>query len=50
MAEKKRGFFGRLAQKIEDVLTFRTTPDEETIDELEDVLISSDIGMQTTMN
>ena len=50
MAEKKRGFFGRLAQKIEDVLTFRTTPDEETIDELEDVLISSDIGMQTTMS
>lgn len=50
MAEKKKGFFGRLAQKIEDVLTFRTTPDEETIDELEEVLISSDIGMQTTMN
>ena len=50
MAEKKRSFFGRLAQKIEDVLTFRTTPDEETIDELEEVLISSDIGMQTTMD
>ncbi len=50
MAEKKRSFFGRLAQKIEDVLTFRTTPDEETIDELEEVLISSDLGMQTTMD
>ncbi len=50
MAEKKRSFFGRLAQKIEDVLTFRTTPDETTIDELEEVLISSDIGMQTTMD
>ena len=49
MAEKKKSFFGRLAQTLEDVLTFRTTPDEETIDELEDVLISSDIGMDTTM-
>lgn len=49
MAEKKRGFFGKLAQKLEDIITFRTTPDETTVDDLEEVLIASDIGMDTTM-
>jgi len=47
--QKKKSFFGNLAEKIENVLNIRKAPDEETIDELEDVLISSDIGMKTTM-
>ncbi len=51
MAEKKkRSFFGRLNQMIGDLLTSRPEPDEEMLDDLEDILITSDIGMQTTMN
>ena len=50
MAEKKkRSFFGRLNQMIGDLLTSRPEPDEEMLDDLEDILITSDIGMQTTM-
>lgn len=46
---KKTSFFGRMTQKIEDILLARPTPDEDMLDELEEVLITSDIGMETTM-
>jgi len=46
----KTSFFGRMTQRIEDVLLARPTPDEDMLDELEEVLITSDIGMDTTMN
>ena len=49
MSKEKKSFFGRLAQKIEDVILLRPVPDEETIDQLEEVLITSDIGMDTTL-
>ncbi|MBR5640779.1 MAG: signal recognition particle-docking protein FtsY [Firmicutes bacterium] len=38
-----------MTEKLEDVLLMRPEPDEEMLEELEDVLISSDIGMDTTM-
>jgi len=47
--EKKKSFFGNLAEKLGDVILMRPKPDEEMIDELEEVLISSDIGMETTL-
>ena len=47
---KKKSFFGRMTEKLEDVLLMRPKPDEEMLEELEDVLISSDIGMDTTMS
>ncbi len=47
---KKKSFFGRMTEKLEDVLLMRPKPDEEMLEELEDVLISSDIGMDTTMH
>ena len=47
---KKKSFFGRMTEKLEDVLLMRPEPDEEMLEELEDVLISSDIGMDTTMH
>ncbi len=47
MAEK-RSFFGRLTSRIEDVLLNRPSVDEELLEELEEVLITSDIGMETT--
>lgn len=45
----KKSFFGRLQEKIENVIFMKAEVDEETIDELEEVLITSDIGMDTTM-
>ncbi len=45
----KKSFFGRLQEKIEDVIFMRPEIDEEMLDELEEVLITSDIGMDTTM-
>lgn len=49
MFGNKKSFFGNLAQSIGDVILMRPKPDEEMIDELEEVLISSDIGMDTTI-
>ena len=46
--EKKRSFFGRLGQKIEDLFIARPTPDEDMLDELEEILVTSDIGVETT--
>ena len=45
----KKSFFGRLQEKIEDVIFMRPEIDEEMLEELEEVLITSDIGMDTTM-
>ncbi|MEA4988681.1 MAG: signal recognition particle-docking protein FtsY [Anaerovorax sp.] len=44
----KKSFFGRLQEKIEDVIFMRPEIDEEMLDDLEEVLITSDIGMETT--
>lgn len=49
ISTKKKSFFGRMTERLEDVLLLRPKPDEEMLEELEDVLISSDIGMDTTM-
>ena len=47
---EKKGFFGRLSERIGDVIMGRAAIDEELFDELEEVLITSDIGMQTTLS
>ena len=47
---EKKSFFGRLSEKIADVVMARAEVDEELMDELEEILITSDIGMDTTMN
>lgn len=48
--KEKKSFFGRLSEKISDVIMARAEVDEDLMDELEEVLITSDIGMETTMN
>ncbi|MGN0710071.1 MAG: signal recognition particle-docking protein FtsY [Anaerovoracaceae bacterium] len=48
LTEKKKGFFGRLSQRIGDIIMDRARIDDEMIDDLEEVLITSDIGMDTT--
>ncbi|MDD6920444.1 MAG: signal recognition particle-docking protein FtsY [Eubacteriales bacterium] len=47
---EKKGFFGRLSEKIGDVFMGRASIDEDLFDELEEILIMSDIGMNTTMD
>ena len=47
--EKKKSFFGRLSEKIGDTIMARAKVDEELLEELEEVLIMSEIGMDTTM-
>lgn len=48
--KEKKSFFGRLSEKISDVIMMRAEVDEDLMDELEEVLITSDIGMDTTMH
>ena len=47
--KEKKTFFGRLSEKISDVIMARAEVDEDLMDELEEILITSDIGMDTTM-
>ena len=47
---KKKGFFGRMAERINDALFMHQEINEEMMDEIEEILITSDIGMETTMN
>ena len=47
--QEKKSFFGKLSEKIADVIMARAEVDEDLMDELEEVLITSDIGMDTTM-
>ena len=47
--KEKKSFFGRLSEKISDVIMARAEVDEDLMDELEEVLITSDIGMDTTL-
>ncbi|MCR5182217.1 MAG: signal recognition particle-docking protein FtsY [Clostridia bacterium] len=46
---EKKGFFGSLGEKISNTLFAKMEVDEEVIDNLEELLVSSDIGMETTM-
>ncbi len=50
LVENKKGFFGRLSERIGDVIMARPSIDDDMMDELEEVLITSDIGMETTVN
>ncbi|MDD6311534.1 MAG: signal recognition particle-docking protein FtsY [Firmicutes bacterium] len=49
MIGKKKGFFGKLAERITDAVLLRPSIDEEFFEELEEILITSDIGMETTV-
>ena len=47
--EEKKGFFGRLSERISNVINGYQEIDDSLYDELEEILITSDIGMKTTM-
>ena len=46
--EKKKSFFGRIGERIEDLFIARPTPDEDMLEDLEEILVTSDIGVETT--
>ena len=46
---EKKGVFGRMSERLADVIFVRPEIDEDLFDEIEEVLITSDIGMDTTM-
>lgn len=46
---KKRSFLGKLSKKIGDALMGRASIDDDLLEELEEILITSDVGMETTM-
>lgn len=46
---QKKSLFGRMSERITDALLARPQVDEEFMDELEEILITSDIGMDTTV-
>lgn len=46
---QKKSFFGKLGEKLANVILSRPTVDEELLEELEEIMITSDIGMDTTM-
>ena len=47
--EEKKSFFGKMSQRIGDALAGKATIDDDFMDELEEILITSYIGMETTM-
>ena len=47
--QQKKSFFGRMQERIEEVLLMRPRPDEDMLEELEEILVTSDIGLETTM-
>ena len=50
IAVKKKGFFGRLSERLNDALFMHQKVDEDMMDNIEEILITSDIGMETTMD
>ncbi len=50
VTKEKKGFFGRMAERLNDAIFMRQEVDEDMMDEIEEILITSDIGMETTMN
>ena len=44
--EEKKSFFGKMSQRIGDALAGKATIDDDFMDELEEILITSDIGMK----
>lgn len=47
--ENKKSFFGKLSERISDAVTGKSEIDDDFYDELEEILITSDIGMDTTI-
>lgn len=45
----KKGFFGKLSERLGDAILLRPKVDEELLDEIEEILITSDIGLETTV-
>ncbi|MGI6737411.1 MAG: signal recognition particle-docking protein FtsY [Anaerovoracaceae bacterium] len=49
MQEEKKSFFGRLGERLSEAIMGHSEVDEELFEEMEEILITSDLGMNTTM-
>lgn len=47
--ENRKSFFGKLSERISEAITGKSEIDDDFYDELEEILITSDIGMDTTI-
>jgi len=47
---EQKGFFGKLAQRIGDAILMRPQVDDDFLETLEEILITSDIGMETALH
>lgn len=47
MFQKKKTFFGRLQERIEEVILSKPSIDESVMEDLEEILITADIGLMT---
>lgn len=45
---EKKNIFGRMSERLGDALLLRSSVDEKMLEDLEEILITSDIGMNTT--
>ena len=50
IGKEKKSFFGRLSDRLSDAIMGRSEVNEEMMDDLEEILITSDLGMDTTMH
>ncbi len=46
----KKSFFGRMSERLNEAIRGKNEVDDDLLDELEEILITSDIGMETTMH
>jgi fused signal recognition particle receptor len=46
--KEKKSFFGKMSERLGDAIMARPTVDEALLEELEEILITSDIGIETT--
>lgn len=48
--KKKKSFFGKMSERIADAFMGKSEVDDEFLDDMEEILITSDIGMETTIH
>ncbi len=48
LEKQQKSFFGRMSRRLSDAIMARPSIDDELLEDIEEILITSDIGMETT--
>ena len=48
LEKQEKSFFGRMSRRLSDAIMARPSIDDELLEDIEEILITSDIGMETT--